>query len=166
MRHAVLSEDSVRVDVRAILMDPVSQMPVVILQPPNGSGYLPIWIGVCEANAIALEMEGVATPRPMTHDLIRSLIDATGFRVDHILIHSLSDSIFLASIRLSDGGHDLTEVDSRPSDAIAVALRTSAPVYVAEGVLRQAGVSETSEEEAIRLILERLSPEDLGGYEM
>jgi len=152
--------------VRALVMDPVSHMPVVILEEPDRSSFLPIWIGVCEANAIALVLEGVDTPRPMTHDLIGSVVGATGFSVDHIYIHSLSDSVFLASIRLVDSNGTAREVDSRPSDALAVALRTDSDVLVDPEVLAQSGVTESSQENAIKLILEKLRPEDLGEYEM
>ena len=156
----------VKMTVRALVMDPVSNMPVVILEQPEQNAYLPIWIGVCEANSIALQLEGVTTPRPMTHDLIRSLIATLGYTVDHILIHTLADSVFLASIRLTGGDGEVRDVDSRPSDALAIALRTEADVLVAQNVLDQALVAETSQEEAIKMILERLRPEDLGDYEM
>jgi bifunctional DNase/RNase len=147
-------------------MDPVSKMPVVILQPPDRSSFLPIWIGVCEANAIALQLEGVTTPRPMTHDLVRSLLEATGFSVRKVVIHSLSESVFLASIQIANGDGGVHAVDSRPSDALAIALRTGATVYVTPAVLEQAQVAESTEEDAMRAVLERLRPEDLGDYEM
>jgi bifunctional DNase/RNase len=156
----------VRMTVRALVMDPVSNMPVVILQDADQSSFLPIWIGVCEANAISLVLEGVLTPRPMTHDLIRGLLGATGYSVDHVLIHSLSESVFLASIHLVNGAGDSREVDSRPSDALALALRTNSAILVDPEVLARAVVAEPSQDEAIRSILERLRPEDLGEYEM
>ena len=153
-------------DIRALIMDPVSKMPVVILQPDDRSSFLPIWIGVCEANAIALQLEGVSTPRPMTHDLLRSLLEATGHSVRNVLIHSLTESVFLASIQIVDGSGEVNEVDSRPSDALAIALQFGAEVYVTPAVLEQAQVAESSEEDAMRAVLERLRPEDLGDYEM
>ncbi|HOC43756.1 MAG TPA: bifunctional nuclease family protein [Thermoanaerobaculales bacterium] len=156
----------VKMTVRALVMDPVSNMPVVILQNADESQFLPIWIGVCEANAISLVLEGVPTPRPMTHDLIRDLLGATGFAVDHVFIHSLADSVFLASIHLVNAAGDSREVDSRPSDALALALRTRSDVVVDPEVLIQAAGAEQSQDEAIRSILERLRPEDLGEYEM
>lgn len=156
----------VRMTVRALVMDPVSNMPVVILQDADQSNVLPIWIGVCEANAISLVLEGVLTPRPMTHDLIRDLLGATGYSVDHVLIHSLSDSVFLASIHLVNAAGDSRDVDSRPSDALALALRTNAAVLVDPEVLSRSLATEPSQDEAIRAILERLRPEDLGEYEM
>jgi bifunctional DNase/RNase len=156
----------VKMEVRALVMDPVSNMPVVILQQPEQDAYLPIWIGVCEANSIALELEGVASPRPMTHDLIRSMVSAMGYTVDHILIHSLNNSVFIASIQLKDRDGGVCDVDSRPSDALAIALRAKADVFVNPDVLERALVTEGSQEEAIKTILERLRPEDLGEYEM
>jgi len=166
MRKAAEHRPPVRMTVRALIMDPVSNMPVVILQDDDQTSFLPIWIGVCEANAISLVLEGVPTPRPMTHDLIRELVAATGFTVDHVLIHTLSDSVFLASIHLVNSAGEAREVDSRPSDALALALRTNSVVLVDPDVLTRAVVSEPSQDDAIRSILERLRPEDLGEYEM
>jgi bifunctional DNase/RNase len=166
MSNAAERRPPVRMTVRTLVMDPVSNMPVVILQDDAQTSFLPIWIGVCEANAISLVLEGVPTPRPMTHDLIRELLGATGFAVDHILIHTLSDSVFLASIHLVNGAGEAREVDSRPSDALALALRTNAAVLVDPDVLTKAVVAEPSQDEAMRSILERLRPEDLGEYEM
>jgi len=156
----------VKMTVRALVMDPVSNMPVVILEQPESNAYLPIWIGVCEANSIALVLESVSTPRPMTHDLVGSLVDAMGFSVDHVLIHSLNDSVFLASIHLVGREGGVCDVDSRPSDAIAIALRADADVLVEQSVLDRALVAESSQEDTIRAILERLRPEDMGEYEM
>jgi bifunctional DNase/RNase len=156
----------VKMTIRALVMDPVSNMPVVILEQAEQNAFLPIWIGVCEANSIALQLEGVSTPRPMTHDLIKSLVGAMGYSVDHVLIHSLNDSVFLASIHLVGRDGAICDVDSRPSDALAIALRTEADVLVHQRVLENALVTETSQEEAIRLILERMRPEDMGEYEM
>jgi uncharacterized protein len=157
---------AVQMHVRALVVDPVSKMPVVILQLPEQSIFLPIWIGVCEANAIALELEGVKTPRPMTHDLVGSVIATAGWSVDRICIHTLRDSVFLAAIELRDRFGEPIEIDSRPSDAIAIALRAKAPVFVTQQVLSEAKVEESTSEEAMRAILERLRPEDLGEYEM
>jgi bifunctional DNase/RNase len=152
--------------VRALVVDPATNSPVVILAKPDENAYLPIWIGVCEANAIAINLEGVEVPRPLTHDLIDSLIRNLGFSLDHVLIHTLDGSVFHASLHLTaaDGGH--REVDARPSDAIAIALRTKADVFVSPGVLERAVVSEASQEEAVRSILEQMRPEDMGEYEM
>ena len=156
----------VKMAVRALVVDPSTNSPVVILARPDQNAYLPIWIGVCEANAIAINLEGVETPRPMTHDLITTLIKTLGFTLDHVLIHSLDDSVFLASVHLVDGDGGSREVDARPSDAIAIALRTNADVFVAPSVLDRAIVSEASQEEVVKEVLENLRPEDLGDYEM
>lgn len=156
----------VKMAVRALMVDPNTKTPVVVLAEPEKHAYLPIWIGVCEANAIAVELEGVTSPRPLTHDLMGTLIGALGFTLDHVLIHSLDDAVFLASIHLSDGQGEHREVDARPSDAIAIALRADADVLVSPSVLERAVVNEASEEEAVKTILEQIRPEDMGEYEM
>ena len=159
-------ESAVKMRVRGLIMDPASNSPVVILETTEGNAFLPIWIGVCEANSIALELEGVETPRPMTHDLIQSLLDTAGCAVDHVFIHTLDDSVFIASIQLRDAQSATHHVDSRPSDAIALALRAKAEVLVDPSVLERAVMTESSVEETLRSILERMRPEDMGEYEM
>ena len=158
--------EPVKMAVRALVVDPTTKSPVVILARPDENAYLPIWIGVCEANAIAINLEGVEVPRPLTHDLIGSLIRDLGFTLDHVLIHSLDDAVFLASVHLSNRQGDRHEVDARPSDAIAIALRADADVLVAPSALERAVVSEANQEEAVRTILEQMRPEDMGDYEM
>ncbi|MCG6949953.1 MAG: bifunctional nuclease family protein [Acidobacteria bacterium] len=160
------SSSAVPMTVRGLIMDPATNSPVVILENPGGDSFLPIWIGVCEANSIALELEGVETPRPMTHDLIQSLLATVGCSVDHIFIHSLDDSVFIASIQLRNTTSDTFQVDSRPSDAIALALRAKVDILVDSSVLERAVVTESTSEEALLSILERLRPEDMGEYEM
>ena len=157
---------AIRMTVRGLIMDPASNSPVVILQNDEGTTFLPIWIGVCEANSIALELEGVEPPRPMTHDLLRDLIASTGHVVDHVYIHTLDDSVFIASIQLRSAKEAIRHVDSRPSDAIALALRTHADVLVDPSVLESAVMSEADVDETLRTILERMRPEDMGEYEM
>lgn len=147
-------------------MDPTSNTPVVVLENPDGNLLLPIWIGVCEANSIALELEGVAAPRPMTHDLIRDLIQSAGCAVDHIFIHSLEDSIFKASIQFRDAEAAVHQVDSRPSDAIAIALRAKVDVLVDPLVLEHALMNASTVEDTVRELLEKMRPEDMGEYEM
>jgi bifunctional DNase/RNase len=163
-----ISESSapVLMTVRGLVMDPASNSPVVILENSDHDAFLPIWIGVCEANSIALELEGVETPRPMTHDLIQDLLVTAGCTVDHIFIHTLDDSVFIASIQLRDASAATHQVDSRPSDAIALALRAKADVLVDPSVLERAVMTESSVEETLRSILERMRPEDMGEYEM
>ncbi len=148
------------------MVDPTSNSPVVVLENPDGKLLLPIWIGVCEANSIALELEGVAPPRPMTHDLIRDLISTAGCSVDHIFIHTLEDSVFKASIQFRDANAVVHNVDSRPSDAIAIALRAKVDVLVDPGVLEHGVMNAATVEETIRELLERMRPEDMGEYEM
>jgi len=157
---------AVKMTVRGLVMDPTSNSPVVILENDDGNTFLPIWIGVCEANSIALELEGVETPRPMTHDLIQSLIETTGHAIDHVFIHTLDDSVFIASIQLRDARSAILQIDSRPSDAIALALRAKADVLVDPSVLERAVMSEATVDETIRSILEKMRPEDMGDYEM
>jgi bifunctional DNase/RNase len=157
---------AIKMTVRGLIMDPASNSPVVILQNDEGTTFLPIWIGVCEANSIALELEGVEPPRPMTHDLLRDLIASTGHVVDHVYIHTLDDSVFIASIQLRNAEEAIRHVDSRPSDAIALALRAHADVLVDPSVLESAVMSEADVDETLRTILERMRPEDMGEYEM
>jgi bifunctional DNase/RNase len=157
---------AVKMKVRGLVIDPTSNSPVVILENPEGDAFLPIWIGVCEANSIAMKLEDVETPRPMTHDLIRSLVETAGCRIENIFIHSLDDSVFIASIQLRDADAAAHQVDSRPSDAIAIALRAEVDVYVDPSVLERAVMSEASTEDTLRAILERMRPEDMGEYEM
>ena len=156
----------VKMSVRALVVDPATNSPVVILARPEDNAYLPIWIGVCEATAIAINLEGVKVPRPLTHDLISSLIHDLGFTLDFVLIHTLDDAVYLASVHLSNPEGEKYEVDARPSDAIAIALRADADVLVDSTVLERAVVTEASQEEAVKAMLEQMRPEDMGEYEM
>jgi len=160
----------VKMEIKGLLMDPVSNMPVVILRDTTEKGlFLPIWVGVFEANAIALEMEKVATPRPMTHDLLKNLVTELDARVDRVVINDLRENTFFARIHLTRAGANVS-VDSRPSDAIALALRSDAEIFVEEEVLEKSRSlrSEGSEQDPDRLRkwLEEASPEDLGKYRM
>jgi bifunctional DNase/RNase len=150
------ASSAVAMKVRGLVMDPASNSPVVILENADGNAFLPIWIGVCEANSIALELEGVETPRPMTHDLIQSLLSTAGCVVEHIYIHTLDDSVFIASIQLRDATAATHQVDSRPSDAIALALRAKADVLVDPSVLERAILTESTVEETLLSILEKI----------
>jgi hypothetical protein len=160
------STEPVQVTIRALVVDPSTNSPVVILAKPDDNAYLPIWIGVCEANAIAIKLEGVASPRPMTHDLMGSILRDLGCSLDRIVIHSLDESVFHASLHVNGPGGEHHEIDARPSDAIALALRLEAGVYVDPNVLARAVVAEVSQEEALKAMLEELRPEDMGDYEM
>jgi bifunctional DNase/RNase len=140
-----------------------SNQPIVLLKESDGERYLPIWIGAVEATAIAFALQGVQTPRPMTHDLMRDILQETEIQVDRILINELVDQTFFALIRLTLDGRS-TEVSSRPSDAIALAVRINAPIYANEDVLDQAGIELKDDEEAevekFREFLDQVTPED------
>lgn len=159
----------VEMKIRGLIMDPVTQMPIVILKDVNGSTALPIWVGIYEANAIALEIEKVATPRPMTHDLIKSLLLGLDANVRKVVVNELKDDTFFALIWLERAG-ELISVDSRPSDALALALRLDCPIFVEDAVLKSSklasSVSEKVTNEELRRWLENLNDEDLGRYKM
>jgi bifunctional DNase/RNase len=159
----------VKMEIKGLLMDPVSNMPVVILRDADDGLFLPIWVGLFEANAIALEMEKVTTPRPMTHDLLRNVLTELEARVDRIVINELKDNTFFARIHLTRGDTHW-DIDSRPSDAIALALRSRAEIFVEQEVLEKSKSlrSEAGEPDPERLKkwLEEASPEDLGKYKM
>lgn len=159
----------VKMEIKGLLMDPVSNMPVVILRDAANGLFLPIWVGIFEANAIALEMEKVSTPRPMTHDLLKNLLTELDARVERVVINELRENTFFARIHLIRGDATLS-VDSRPSDAIALALRSNAEIFVEELVLEKSRNlrSEGSEQDPDRLRkwLEEASPDELGKYRM
>jgi uncharacterized protein len=158
------------VEIRGLIVDPVSNSPIVILKKPGENLFLPIWIGVFEANAIALQLEGVQTPRPMTHDLLRAVIETLGATLEGIVVHSLVDNTFHARMALRAANGELLEVDARPSDAIALALRCRAPIRVADAVFRDAHAIDFREgedqEERLKAWLESLTPDQLGKYKM
>ena len=157
----------VRMEIKGLMLDPNTNVPIVVLRDEEGAVFLPIWIGVFEANAIALRLENVATPRPMTHDLLRSALEKLGAHIEKVVISELRESTFYARIHVQRDG-DAVEIDARPSDAIALALRSEAPIFVLAPVLAaaQAVNLATSDEEKLREWLEKVSPEDLGKYEM
>ena len=155
--------------VKGLTLDPLTNMPIVILKDMEEKRVLPIWIGLFEANAIALELEKITTPRPMTHDLMRDLITGLNATVTKIVVNDLKNSTFYAVIHLSMNG-DLITVDSRPSDAIALALRSNAPIYVSAEVVNKARsidvTQENEEADQLKEWLENLKPEDFGKYQM
>ncbi len=159
----------VEMKIRGLMMDPVTNTPIVVLKDVNGTAILPIWVGIFEANAIALEIEKVATPRPMTHDLIRHVLFGLNAGMRKVVVSELKDDTFYAVIWLEKDG-EMISVDSRPSDALALALRLDCPIYVEEAVIRSAKVNNASAEkvnnEELRRWLESLSDEDLGRYKM
>jgi uncharacterized protein len=143
-----------------------SNQPIVLLKETDGDRYLPIWIGAVEATAIAFALQGIETPRPMTHDLMRDILQESHITVERILISELVEQTFFAVIRMTNNGK-VTEVSSRPSDAIALAVRISAPIFAAEEVLEQAGIElrddEEVEVEKFREFLDQVTPEDFQG---
>jgi len=136
----------IEVKIRALMMDPNSGTPIIILKDVNSETMLPIWVGAYEANAIALEIEKIAPPRPMTHDLLRNLIVELGLTVDRVVVTSLRDNTFYAVIEMSGTDGESMRLDSRPSDAIALALRADCPIFVDLEVI-QASKNSVSEDE-------------------
>jgi bifunctional DNase/RNase len=155
--------------IRGLMMDPVTNMPIVVLKDMSGDAVLPIWVGIYEANAIALEIEKVTTPRPMTHDLIKVLLMGLEASIKKVVVSELKDETFYALIWLEREGR-LMSVDSRPSDALALALRHDCPIFVDDKVLQSSKssstVSEKVNDEELRKWLEGLNDEDLGRYKM
>lgn len=161
--------EELRVEIKGLMLDPASNVPIVILRDTESQLFLPIWIGVFEANAIALRIEGVEPPRPMTHDLLRLVLDQLGAIVEKIVISDLKESTFFAQIHLHQSGA-LVTVDARPSDAIALALRANAPIFVLRSVLDKAQAADlatqANDEEKLKKWLEEISPEELGKWTM
>ncbi|HXZ29391.1 MAG TPA: bifunctional nuclease family protein [Terriglobales bacterium] len=159
----------VEMKIRGLMMDPVTNMPIVILKDVSGDAVLPIWVGIYEANAIALEIEKVATPRPMTHDLIKNLLVGLDTHVHKVVVSELRDDTFFAVIWLERDGR-IISVDSRPSDALALALRLDCPIFVEDQVLKSSKQASTASDrvsgEELRKWLEGLNDEDLGRYKM
>ena len=159
----------IKMEIKGLLMDPVSNMPVVVLRDPANGLFLPIWVGIFEANAIALQMEKITTPRPMTHDLLKNLLSELDAKVERIVINDLKDNTFFARIHLLRG--DVRwNVDSRPSDAIALALRVDAEIFVEEDVLERSKSlrpeGDEGDPDRLRKWLEEVNPDELGKYQM
>ena len=160
----------VEVRIRGLMMDPATSMPIVVLKDAASDAVMPIWVGIFEANAIAIELEKLAAPRPMTHDLTRNLIHHLNARLERVVITEIRDETFFAVMWLRQGEEPVM-VDARPSDAIALALRFDCPIYVAEQVMQSAklstpGAAEGQSGEQLRNWLEGLNDEDLGRYKM
>jgi len=155
--------------IKGLIMDPLTNSPIVILQSLEKNTLLPIWVGIFEANAIALQIERIDTPRPLTHDLIKNILLQLDANVEKIVVTDLQENTFYAVIHLQMNGDHIT-IDSRPSDAIALALRTDAPIYVTEEVINNSrNISlekENLDSEDIKKWLENLNPDDLGKYKM
>ena len=160
---------TIEMKVKGLMWDPVSRMPIVILRTQEGESVLPIFVGLFEANAIAQQLDGSLSPRPMTHDLLGNLIDALHARVDRVVITDLRDNTFFAIIHLERNGEKLA-IDARPSDAMALALRVKVPIFVEDAVLARSSASgeegQVDEAERLRRWLETVDPEELGRYEM
>jgi bifunctional DNase/RNase len=159
----------VEMKIRGLMMDPVTNMPIVILKDIGSDTVLPIWVGVYEANAIALEIEKVTTPRPMTHDLIKNVLVGLESQVRKVVVTELRDDTFFAVIWVERDGR-IISIDSRPSDALALALRMDCPIFVEDDVLKSSKVAASNSErltpEDLRKMLEDLNDEDLGRYKM
>ena len=159
----------IEMTIKGLMVDPVANTPIVILRDKDGQRVLPIWVGIFEANAIALQIENVSTPRPMTHDLLRNVIHDLKASVRKIVVCDLQDNTFYALIYLILGGETVA-IDARPSDAIALALRTRAPIFVEDTVIDNAKTVDLSAEKAdsdrLHKWLESLDPDDLGKYKM
>ena len=159
----------VEMTITGLMVNPVTNMPIVILHDDAGERILPISVGIFEANAIALQIENIPTPRPMTHDLLRNVIKDLKAAVEKIVVSDLKDKTFYALIYLRIGG-ELVAVDSRPSDALALALRVRAPIYVEDSVIDNAKSLDFSpdkgDSERLTKWLAGLDPEDLGKYKM
>jgi bifunctional DNase/RNase len=159
----------VEMKIRGLMVDPSTQQPIVILKDLEGNTVLPIWVGLFEASAIALEVEKATTARPMTHDLLRNLIHGLNAQVQRVVVSELRNDTFFAVIWLEQGGETIT-IDARPSDALALALRSDCPIFVSEDVLRTAKVipnpADQATPEDLKNWLENLNDEDLGRYKM
>ncbi|MCP4204711.1 MAG: bifunctional nuclease family protein [bacterium] len=162
-------EGTVIVEIKGLVLDPSSNLPIVVLRDIDGDRLLPIWIGLFEAQAIALGLEGVDTPRPMTHDLLLSLVEGVHAKISHVVVSDLIDNTFFAEIHVRRGSARET-IDSRPSDAIALALRAEAPLFVHQQVFDKAQLTgltdKLGDDERLKKWLEDAGPDELGKYEM
>jgi len=161
----------IEMTIKGLMVDPITNMPIVILRDKEGDRVLPIWVGIFEANAIALQIENISTPRPMTHDLLRNVIHDLKAEVKKIVVCDFQENTFYALIYLALGGNgDTVAIDARPSDAIALALRTRAPIFVEETVIDHAKTvdftTEKNDADRLHKWLESLDPDDLGKYKM
>lgn len=159
----------IEMTIKGLMVDPLTNTPIVILRDKDGQRVLPIWVGIFEANAIAQQIENVAPPRPMTHDLLRNVIHDLKASVEKIVVSDLQENTFYALIYLEVRGETIA-IDARPSDAIALALRTRAPIFVEETVIENAETTDPSTEKSdttrLQKWLESLDPDDLGKYKM
>jgi uncharacterized protein len=159
----------IEMTIKGLMVDPITNMPIIILRDQEGQKVLPIWVGIFEANAIALQIENIHTPRPMTHDLLRNVIQDLQAVVDRIVVCDLKENTFYALIHLHTPAGPVA-IDARPSDAIALALRTRAPILVDEKVIDNAKsvdfANDKQDSERLQQWLESLDPEEMGKYKM
>lgn len=159
----------IEMKIKGLMIDPITNMPIVILREKEGSKILPIWVGIFEANAIALQIENIQTPRPMTHDLLKNVILDMKASVHKIVVNQLKESTYYALIFLEQNGETI-RIDARPSDAIALALRTESPIFVEDDVISSARDAQqnrdAAETERLQKWLENIDPDDLGKYKM
>jgi bifunctional DNase/RNase len=159
----------IEMTIKGLMVDPITNMPIIILRDKDGQRVLPIWVGVFEANAIALQMENVTTPRPMTHDLLKNVICDLKADIQKIVVSDLRENTFYALIYLIVNGEPVA-IDARPSDAIALALRAQAPIFVEDRVIDNAKtvdfVPDKENSERLQKWLESLDPETMGRYKM
>ena len=161
----------IEMSIKGLMVDPITNTPIVILKDKEkGDRVLPIWVGIFEANAIALQIENIATPRPMTHDLLKNVIKDLDGQVERIVVSDLKENTFYAVIYLTVRGETIA-VDARPSDAIALALRTRSPILVEEAVIDNAKSTEQfgaerADADRLQKWLENLDPDEMGKYKM
>ena len=164
---------SVEMTIKGLMMDPVSNMPIIILKNSNGESVLPIWVGIFEANAIAMELQGIHAQRPMTHDLLRDIVAGLGGELQRVQITDLRDDTYFAELLIVREGK-VVQVDARPSDSIALALRCDAPIFTTDGLLdrvmdagrRDPAPQEAKDPDALRRYLEKLDPQDFGRFHL
>jgi len=159
----------IEMSIKGLMVDPITNMPIVILRDKDGLKVLPIWVGIFEANAIALQIENIETPRPMTHDLLRNVIQDLKASVQKVVVCDLQENTFYALIYLDVNGATVA-IDARPSDAIALALRSRAPIFVEDTVIDHAKTvdftADTADADRLHKWLESLDPDDFGKYKM
>ncbi|MBS1815712.1 MAG: bifunctional nuclease family protein [Acidobacteria bacterium] len=164
----IVPDPDVEVRIRGLMMDPVTNMPMIVLKDTASDAVLPIWVGIFEANAIAMEIEKAGVPRPMTHDLLRSAIRALDAEITKVVVSALKEDTFYAIVWLDRNGETIT-LDARPSDALALALRADCPIFVARSVMEHARLSANNNQvnaDELRRWLEGLGDDDMGRYKM
>ncbi len=159
----------IEMTIKGLMVDPITNMPIIILRDKDGQRVLPIWVGVFEANAIALQIENISTPRPMTHDLLKNVIEDLGGLIQKVVVCDLKENTFYALVYVVRGGETVA-IDARPSDAIALALRARVPILVDDSVIEHAKTvdfsSDKTDSERLQKWLESLDPDELGRYKM